>query len=44
MRISATEPSLVIFSQTKQFKTLKSDAMPKMPEQVDAKRDGVINP
>ena len=43
MRISGTEPSSVILSQTKKFKTLKSDA-PKMPKQAEAKRDGVINP
>ena len=43
MRISGTEPSSVILSQTMKFKRLKSDA-PKVPIQAEAKRDGVINP
>ena len=43
MRISGTEPSSVILSQTKKFKKLKSDAQ-KVSKQVKAKRDGVINP
>ena len=42
MRISGTEPSSVILSQTKYFKSW-SDA-PKVPNQAKAKRDGVINP
>ena len=43
MRISGTEPSSVIFSQTKYFKKLKSDAK-NCQKQAKAKRDGVINP
>ena len=43
MRISGTEPSSVILSQTMKFKKLKSDD-PKVPKQAKAKRDGVINP
>ena len=43
MRISGTEPSSVILSQTKSFRKLKSDA-PKVPKQAKAIRDGVINP
>ena len=43
MRISSTEPSSVILSQTMKFKKLKSDD-PKVPKQAKAKRDGVINP
>ena len=43
MRISGTEPSSVILSQTMKFKNLKSDD-PKVPKQAKAKRDGVINP
>ena len=43
MRISGTEPSSVILSQTVKFKKLKSDDQ-KLPKQADAKRDGVINP
>ena len=43
MRISGTEPSSVILSQTIKFKKLKSDD-PKVPKQAKAKRDGVINP
>ena len=42
MRISGTEASSVILSQTKNFKKLKSDA--KMPKQAEAIRDGLINP
>ena len=42
MRISGTEPSSVILSQTMKFKKLKSDD-PKIPKQAKAKRDGVIN-
>ena len=41
MRISGTEPSSVILSQTKSFKKLKSDAQ-KVPKQAKAKGDGVI--
>ena len=44
MRISGTEPSSVILSQTKEFQMLKIDAPPKVPKQAEAKRDGVINP
>ena len=40
MRIMGTEPSSVILSQRKQ---LKSDS-PKVPNQANTKRDGVINP
>ena len=43
MRISGTEPSSVILSQTVKFKRLKSDDQ-KLPKQAEAKRDGVINP
>ena len=43
MRISGTEPSSVILSQTKKFKKLKSDAQ-KVPKEAKVKRDGVINP
>ena len=42
MRISGTEPSSVILSQT-EFKKLKSDAQ-KVSKEAKAKRDGVINP
>ena len=42
MRISGTEPSLVILSQTMKFKKLKSDD-PKVPKQVEAKGYGVKN-
>ena len=38
MRISGTEPSSVILSQTMKFKKLKSDD-PKVPKQAEAKRD-----
>ena len=40
MRISGTEPSSVILSQTC---SIKSNA-PKVPKEAKAKRDGVINP
>ena len=40
-RISGTEPSPVILSQTKQLK-VKSD-VPKVPKHAEAKKDGVIN-
>ena len=43
MRISGTEPSSVILSQTKWIQKLKMDA-PKVPKRAEAKRDGVINP
>ena len=43
MRISGTEPSSVILSQTVKFKKLKSDDQ-KLPKQAEAKRDGVLNP
>ena len=43
IRILGTGPSSVIVSQTKKFKKLKSDGQ-KVPEQAEAKRDGVINP
>ena len=43
MRISGTEPSSVILSQTKYFKNMKCVAQ-KVPEQAKAKRDGIINP
>ena len=43
MRTSGTEPSSVILSQTMKFKKLKSNDQ-KVPKQVEAKRDGVINP
>ena len=43
MRISGTEPSSVILSQTMKFKKLKSDGR-KLPKQAEAKSDGVINP
>ena len=43
MRISGTEPSSVILSQTMKIKKLKSDD-PKVPKQDEAKRDGAINP
>ena len=38
MRISGTEPSSVILSQTKCFKKLDAQ---KLPKQAKAKRDGV---
>ena len=43
MRISGTEPSSVILSQTMLFKKLKSNDQ-KVPKYVEVKRDGVINP
>ena len=43
MRISGTEHSSVIISQTMKFKKLKIDN-PNVPKQADAKRIGVINP
>ena len=43
MRISGTEPSSVILSQTCKIKKLKSNDQ-KVPKQAEAKRDGVINP
>ena len=43
MRISGTEPSSVILSQTTKSKKLKRDAQ-KVSKQVKAKKDGVINP
>ena len=43
MRISGTEPSSVILSQTKLLKSWKSDVQ-KVPKEAKAKRDGVINP
>ena len=43
MRISGTEPSSVILSQTMKFKKLKNDDR-KVPKEAEAKRDGVINP
>ena len=42
MRISGTVPSLVILSQTKNFKKLIIEA-PKVSKQAEPKRDGVIN-
>ena len=42
MRISGTEPSSVILSQTCSIKKLKSNDQ-KVPKQAEAKRDGVIN-
>ena len=43
MRISGTEPSSVILSQTWRLKKLKSNDQ-KVPKQAEAKWDGVINP
>ena len=43
MRISGTEPSSVILSQTKLIQKLKMIAR-KCKKQAEAKRDGVINP
>ena len=43
MQISGTEPSSVILSQTKDCRSLKRNVLT-MPKQVEAKRDGVINP
>ena len=42
MRISGTEPSSVILSQTCSIK-VKSNAQ-KVPKLAEAKRDGVLNP
>ena len=42
MRISGTEPSSVILSQTKKFQKLESDVT-KVPKQDEAKMDCVIN-
>ena len=43
MRISGTEPSSVIISQTMWFKKVDKWC-PKLPKQAEAKRDGVMNP
>ena len=43
MRISGTEPSSVILSQTSSLKRLKSNYQ-KVPTQAEAKRDDVIYP
>ena len=43
MRISGTEPSSVILSQTKSFQNVKINVQ-KVPKQAEATRDGVINP
>ena len=43
MRISGTEPSSVILSQTCCIKKLKSNDQ-KVPKQAEAKWDGVIKP
>ena len=43
MRISSTEPSPVILSQSMYNGKLKSDAQ-EVPKQTEAKRDGVLNP
>ena len=40
MRISGTEPSSVIVSQTKWFKKLKRDDT-KVPKEAEAKRDAM---
>ena len=42
MRISGTEPSSMILSQTKQFKKFQMHNQ-QVPKQVEAKRDGVVN-
>ena len=44
MRISDTEPSSVILSQTKEFKKFKSDA-PKIPKQADEQHfhEGILD-
>ena len=44
MRISGTEPSSVILSQTQLLKKVKSDAKIYKKKQIKAKRNGVINP
>ena len=41
MRISGTEPSSVILSQTGSLKSWNDQ---KVPKQAESKRDGVINP
>ena len=41
IRISGTEPLSWVLSQTMQFQKLDSD-VPKVPKQVEAKRNGVI--
>ena len=43
MRISGTEPSSVILSQTCRYQKLNSNDQ-NVPKQAEAKRDGVINP
>ena len=43
MRISGTDPSSVILSQTNKFKTLKRDGQ-KEPTQAQTKLGDVINP
>ena len=43
MRISGTEPSSVILSQTCSIKKLKSNDQ-KVPKQAEAKKEDVINP
>ena len=43
MRISGTEPSPVILSQTKSFQKLES-TVPKVSKQAEAKKDGVTTP
>ena len=43
MRITGIEPSSVILCQRKQLKRLKNN-VPKVPKEVNAKRDGVTNP
>ena len=43
MRISGTEPSSVILSQTRNFQKMKR-AVLNVPKQAESKRDGVINP
>ena len=43
MRISGTEPSSVILSQSNYFQKLKRD-VPNVPKQAEARRDGVIDP
>ena len=43
MRISGTELSLVILSQTKWFQKMESD-IPKVPKQAEDKKDVAINP
>ena len=43
VRISGTQPSSVILSQTKWFEKLKRD-ITKVSKETEAKRGGVINP